>query len=67
MIKWNIELSDEEIKFLKLNKMYNIHDSLDLEDALADYIQLNCIDEKDNVIGDGLICESILDKLGEIE
>lgn len=67
MNKWNIELSNEEFEFLKENKMYDIKDSVNLEDTLAEYIQLNCIDENDNVIGNGLICESILDKLGEIE
>lgn len=61
------KLSDEEIEFLKSNKWDNINDMLDLEDILSDYIQLQCLTDDDNLTKNGIICESILNKIGILD
>lgn len=36
-----------------------------IEEAVGDYLNLHCLDENYNPNEGGLICESILDKIGE--
>lgn len=44
----------------------NPDDDLNLiEDAVSDYLVLKCLDENYNPNEEGLICESILDFIGE--
>lgn len=43
------------------------NDELDvIEDKVGDYLTLNCLDEKYNPNEEGLMCESILDYIGQL-
>ncbi|MEI3530677.1 MAG: hypothetical protein V8Q75_06455 [Bacilli bacterium] len=61
------QLTRTEKELLIKLKFDNIEDLLDLEDELGDYIQLHCIDDTGNELTeDGIICEEILNKIGNI-
>lgn len=61
------QLTRTEKELLIKLKFDNIEDLLDLEDKLGDYIQLHCIDDTGNELTeDGIICEEILNKIGNI-
>lgn len=62
-----IKLNAEEKDFLEKKKWNDLTDTLELEDVLSDYIQLYCITSDDDLTEEGLICESILNKIGELE
>lgn len=62
-----IKLNVEEKDFLEKKKWNDLTDTLELEDVLSDYIQLYCITSDDDLTKEGLICESILNKIGELE
>ncbi len=59
-------LSKKEIEFLKSKRWNELDDTLDLEDVLSNYIQLHCLTDDDNLTEDGILCESILNKIGEL-
>lgn len=59
-------LNKREIEFLKLKKMDSFDDTLDLEDALSNYIQLHCLTDNDDLTEEGILCENILNKIGEL-
>ncbi len=59
-------LSEKEIEFLKSKRWNELDDTLDLEDVLSNYIQLHCLTDDDNLTEDGILCESILNKIGEL-
>ena len=58
-------LSEKEIEFLKSKRWNELDDTLDLEDLLSNYIQLHCLTDDDNLTEEGILCESILNKIGE--
>lgn len=60
-------LNEKEIEFLKSKKWDSFNDTLDLEDVLSDYIQLHCLTDNDDLTEEGMLCENILDKIGELE
>ncbi len=60
-------LNEKEIEFLKSKKWDDFDDTLDLEDVLSDYIQLHCLTDNDDLTEEGMLCENILDKIGELE
>lgn len=58
-------LTDEEKKYLnKIIKNYD--DMADVEDQLADYMLQNCVID-DELTEEGIIYESILNKLGNLD
>lgn len=59
-------LSEKEIEFLKSKRWNKLGDTLDLEDVLSNYIQLHCLTDDDNLTEEGILCESILNKIGEL-
>lgn len=59
-------LNEKEIEFLKSKRWVEFSDTLDLEDVLSDYIQLHCLTDDDNLTEEGILCESILNKIGEL-
>lgn len=59
-------LSEKEIEFLKSKRWNELDDTLDLEDVLSNYIQLHCLTDNDNLTEEGILCESILNKIGEL-
>lgn len=59
-------LSEKEIEFLKSKRWNELDDTLDLEDMLSNYIQLHCLTDNDNLTDEGILCESILNKIGEL-
>ena len=59
-------LSEKEIEFLKSKRWNELGDTLDLEDVLSNYIQLHCLTDNDNLTDEGILCESILNKIGEL-
>lgn len=59
-------LSEKEIEFLKSKRWNELDDTLDLEDVLSNYIQLHCLTDDDNLTEEGILCESILNKIGEL-
>ena len=59
-------LNKKEIEFLNSKKWDSFDDTLDLEDVLSDYIQLHCLTDDDNLTEEGIMCENILDKIGEL-
>lgn len=59
-------LSEKEIEFLKSKRWNELDDTLDLEDVLSNYIQLHCLTDDDNLTEEGSLCESILNKIGEL-
>lgn len=59
-------LSEKEIEFLKSKRWVEFSDTLDLEDVLSDYIQLHCLTDDDNLTEEGILCERILNKIGEL-
>ncbi len=59
-------LSEKEIEFLKSKRWNELGDTLDLEDVLSNYIQLHCLTDDDNLTEEGILCESILNKIGEL-
>lgn len=60
-------LTEKEKDFLKQKKWNDLDDTLDLEDCLSDYMQLHCLTNEDELNEEGIICESILNKIGELE
>lgn len=61
------KLTNKELELISKLKLEELDDLLDLEDKLSDYLQLHCITEKDDLNKEGLLCESILNKIGNIE
>ena len=59
-------LTDEELNLINKLKLQNIEDLLVLEDNLSEYLQLHCINEYNDLNNEGLICESILNKIGNL-
>ena len=67
MIELKEKLTQKELELLKKLKIEELEDLLDLEEELSNYLQLHCITNKDNLTEEGLLCENILNKIGEIE
>lgn len=61
------KLSEEELNLLIKLNLDTVEDLLDLEDALAEYMQIHCLTNNDDLNDEGIICESILNKIGELE
>lgn len=61
------KLSEKELNLLIKLNLDTVEDFLDLEDALAEYMQLHCLTNNDDLTDEGIICESILNKIGELE
>lgn len=58
-------MNDLQIKFLQKIGV-DPDANLDvIEEAVGDYLTLHCLDENYNPTTEGLICESILDYIGE--
>lgn len=60
-------LNEKELKLIMMLKLDNVEDIIDLEDDLVNYMQLHCLTNNDDLTDEGIICESILNKIGEIE
>lgn len=59
-------LTGEEKKLL--NKIVKEYENMaDVEDQLADYMMLHCLTDDDGLTPDGIMCETILNKLGNLE
>lgn len=59
-------LNKDEKKLLnKIVKKYE--DMADVEDQLADYLALHCLADDDNLTTEGIIVETILNKLGNLD
>lgn len=51
-----------------LNKIVKDYDDMaDVEDQLADYMMLHCLTDDDGLTSEGIMCEAILNKLGNLE
>ena len=59
-------LTEEEKQLLnKIVKKYE--DMSDVEDQLADYMMLHCLTDDDGLTDEGIMCETILNKLGNLD
>lgn len=61
------KLTQKELELLEKLKIEELDNLLDLEEELSDYLQLHCVTNKDDLTEEGLLCENILNKIGEIE
>lgn len=60
------KLTEEELILIKKLKLDKIEDIFELEDEISDYLQLHCITDKNNLTNEGILCESILNKIGNL-
>ena len=61
-----IIMSEKQKEFL-VSIGIDPNDELDvIEDKVGDYMTLNCLDENYNPNEEGLMCESILDYIGQL-
>ncbi len=60
------KLTEEELFLIKKLKLDKIEDIFELEDEISDYLQLHCITDKNNLTNEGILCESILNKIGNL-
>lgn len=61
-----IVMSEKQKEFL-VSIGIDPNDELDvIEDKVGDYLTLNCLDENYNPNEEGLMCESILDYIGQL-
>lgn len=60
------KLTEEELILIKKLKLDKIEDIFELEDELSDYLQLHCITDKNNLTNEGIVCESMLNKIGNL-
>ena len=59
-------MSEKQKEFL-VSIGIDTNDELDvIEDKVGDYLTLNCLDENYNPNEEGLMCESILDYIGQL-
>lgn len=59
-------LTEEEKELLnKIVKDYE--DMADVEDELADYVMFHCLTDDDGLTSEGIMCETILNKLGNLD
>ncbi len=59
-------MSEKQKEFL-ISIGIDPNDELDvIEDKVGDYLTLNCLDENYNPNEEGLMCESILDYIGQL-
>ena len=59
------KMSEEQKNFL-ISIGINPNDDLDkIDDFVSDYLVMHCLDEEYNPNEEGLMCESILDYIGE--
>ncbi len=59
------KMSEEQKNFL-ISIGINPNDDLDkIDDLVSDYLVMHCLDEEYNPNEEGLMCESILDYIGE--
>lgn len=59
-------MSEEQNRFL-ISIGVNPNDDLDvIENKVGDYLTLHCLDENYNPNKEGLMCESILDYIGNL-
>lgn len=59
-------LTEEEKELL--NKIVKDYDDMaDVEDQLADYMTLHCLTDDDGLTSEGIMCETILNKLGNLD
>ena len=51
-----------------LNKIVKKYENMaDVEDQLADYMMLHCLTDDDGLTDEGIMCETILNKLGNLD
>lgn len=60
-------MTEKQIEFLKSIGIEPDEDEAVIEEKVGDYLTLNCLDENYNPNEQGLICESILDYIGNKE
>lgn len=60
-------MTEKQIEFLKSIGIEPDEDEVVIEEKVGDYLTLNCLDENYNPNEQGLICESILDYIGNKE
>lgn len=60
------KLTEEELILIKKLKLDKIEDIFELEDEISDYLQLHCITDKNNLTNEGILCESMLNKIGNL-
>lgn len=58
-------LTDEEKEILKKINLTS-DDMAEIEEQIADYLQLHCLTEND-LTKEGIICEDILNKIGNLD
>lgn len=66
MKELKLKLTEEELFLIQKLKLDKIEDIFKLEDELSDYLQLHCITDKNNLTNEGIVCESILNKIGNL-
>ena len=66
MKELKLKLTEEELILIQKLKLDKIEDIFELEDGLSDYLQLHCITDKNNLTNEGIVCESILNKIGNL-
>lgn len=59
-------LTDDEKQLLN-KKVKNYEDMADVEDQLADYMMFNCLTDDDGLTDEGIMCETILNKIGNLD
>lgn len=65
MIELLKKLTDEEKAILKKINI-NSNDMAEVEEQVADYLQLHCLTD-DDLTKEGIICENILNKIGDLD
>jgi hypothetical protein len=60
-------MTEEQIEFLKRVGIDPDLSLSELEDQVGDYLTLHCLDENYNPNEEGLMCESILDYIGNLD
>lgn len=66
MKELKLKLTEEELFLIQKLKLDKIEDIFELEDELSDYLQLHCITDKNNLTNEGIVCESMLNKIGNL-
>lgn len=66
MKELKLKLTEEELFLIQKLKLDKIEDIFELEDELSDYLQLHCITDKNNLTNEGIVCENMLNKIGNL-
>ncbi len=66
-VQKEVIIMSEKQKEFRVSIGIDPNDELDvIEDKVGDYLTLNCLDENYNPNEEGLMCESILDYIGQL-